>query len=78
MVTLTQQVTLQTTRFLLRPVRKSDLTRIEHYASDIRLAASTPRFPHPLPPGLIEGYIDRAMLRSSTLTHIRGTGVRPE
>jgi RimJ/RimL family protein N-acetyltransferase len=62
MVTLTQQVTLQTTRFLLRPVRKSDLTRIEHYASDIRLAASTPRFPHPLPPGLIEGYIDRAML----------------
>ncbi|MEH6522028.1 GNAT family N-acetyltransferase [Sulfitobacter sp.] len=62
MVTLTQQETLHTTRFSLRPVRMSDLTRIEHYASDIRLANSTPRIPHPLPPGLIAGYIERATL----------------
>lgn len=60
MVALTEQVTLYTTRFSLRPVRLSDLTRIEHYASDVRLASSTPRIPHPLPPGLIAGYIERA------------------
>ncbi|MGB5866088.1 MAG: GNAT family protein [Sulfitobacter sp.] len=57
----TQQPTLETERFSLRPVRMSDLTRITHYASDIRLAASTPRIPHPLPPGVIEGFIERAM-----------------
>ncbi|KEJ88563.1 GNAT family N-acetyltransferase [Sulfitobacter donghicola] len=61
MATLTQQETLNTSRFALRPVRMSDLTRIEHYASDLRLASSTPRIPHPLPPGVIEGYIERAM-----------------
>jgi RimJ/RimL family protein N-acetyltransferase len=52
---------LTTERFTLRPVRMSDLTRIEHYAADIRLANSTSRIPHPLPPGVIEGFITRAM-----------------
>jgi len=56
-----QQITMQTERFSIRPVRVSDLTRIEHYAADIRLAQSTTRLPHPLPPGLIAGYIERAM-----------------
>jgi len=56
-----QQITLQTARFSIRPVRLSDLTRIEHYAADIRLAQSTPRLPHPLPPGAIASFIDRAM-----------------
>lgn len=58
---LTQQKTLLTERFTLRPVQLSDLTRIEFYASDIRLAQHTPRLPHPLPPGLIAGFIERAM-----------------
>jgi len=39
----------------------SDLTRIEHYAADPRLAMSTPRIPHPLPPGVIAGFIERAL-----------------
>ena len=56
-----QQKTLMTERFSLRPVRVSDRTRIEHYASDKRLAMNTPRLPHPLPPGLIAGFIERAM-----------------
>lgn len=55
------QPTLTTDRFVLRPVRRSDLTRIEYYAADIRVAASTVRIPHPLPPGVIEGFIERAM-----------------
>ena len=58
---LMQQKTLQTERFALRPVRMSDLTRIEHYASDSRLALRTPRLPHPLPPGVIAAFIERAM-----------------
>ncbi len=61
MDTVVEQPTLVTDRFVLRPVRRSDLTRIEHYAADIRVAASTVRIPHPLPPGLIEGFIERAM-----------------
>ncbi len=61
MDTAIQQPTLYTDRFALRPVRMSDLTRIEHYAADIRLAAHTTRIPHPLPPGLIAGFIERAM-----------------
>lgn len=59
--TLTPQPILQTERFALRPVRMSDLTRMEHYAADARLAIHTPRLPHPLPPGVIEAYIARAM-----------------
>ncbi|MCX7565478.1 GNAT family protein [Sulfitobacter sp. F26169L] len=61
MATLTQQPTLHTSRFVLRPVRQSDLTRITHYASDSRLAMSTTRIPHPLPPGVIEAFIERAI-----------------
>lgn len=61
MTTLTAQITLKTSRFLLRPVQKSDLGRIEYYAADPRLARNTPRIPHPLPPGLIAGFIERAL-----------------
>lgn len=61
MEVLTQQPTLKTPRFDLRPVRMSDLTLIEHYAADSRLAMVTSRLPHPLPPGLIAGFIERAM-----------------
>lgn len=56
-----QQPTIPTPRFDLRPVRMSDLTLIKHYAADSRLAMRTPRLPHPLPPGLIAGFIERAI-----------------
>jgi RimJ/RimL family protein N-acetyltransferase len=61
MVELAHQPTLQTDRFSLRPVRISDLTRIEHYAADVRLAMNTSRIPHPLPPGVIGAFIERSM-----------------
>jgi RimJ/RimL family protein N-acetyltransferase len=63
MAALLEQTTLFTERFCLRPVRLSDLTRIEHYAADIRLAMNTSRIPHPLPPGVIAAFIERAMAR---------------
>ncbi|QUJ77654.1 GNAT family N-acetyltransferase [Sulfitobacter albidus] len=61
MTTLTAQATLHTPRFILRPVARTDLGRIEHYAADPRLAQNTPRIPHPLPPGLIAAFIERAL-----------------
>lgn len=54
------QVTIQTERFDLRPVRASDRGMIEHYAGDPRVAMRTVTIPHPLPPGVIEAYIARA------------------
>lgn len=61
METSIEQPTLLTDRFALRPVRLSDLALIEHYAADKRLAVQTPRIPHPLPPGVIAAFIDRAL-----------------
>ncbi len=54
------QPVIETERFDLRPVRKSDLGLIELYASDHRVAMNTVSIPHPLPPGVIEAYIARA------------------
>ncbi|UWR23962.1 GNAT family N-acetyltransferase [Sulfitobacter sp. S190] len=56
-----EQPTIVTERFALRPVRPSDLGRIEMYAADKRVAMSTSRIPHPLPPGVIDAFIERAM-----------------
>ncbi len=55
----TQRV-IETERFDLRPLRKSDQGMIEHYASDPRVAMATSSIPHPLPPGVIEAFIARA------------------
>jgi len=54
------QATLHSARFALRPVRMSDLSQIEHYTSDVQLAVRTASIPHPLPPGLIAAFIERA------------------
>ena len=64
--TLTPQAVIETERFDLRPVRRSDLGLIEHYASDPRVATNTISIPHPLPPGVIESYIKRATTEPRT------------
>ncbi len=53
--------TIGTERFQLRPVRKSDLGLLGHYAGDLRVARMTGRIPHPMPPGAMEAYVARAM-----------------
>ncbi|WP_443069095.1 GNAT family N-acetyltransferase [Sulfitobacter sp. HI0023] len=58
---ITTQPEIETERFVLRPVRKSDEGPIEMYAGDPRVAMSTVSIPHPLPPGVIEAFITRAM-----------------
>ena len=58
---ITTQPVIETDRFDLRPLRPSDLGLIEMYASDPRVAMTTPTIPHPLPPGTIDALITRSM-----------------
>ncbi|MCR9125938.1 MAG: GNAT family N-acetyltransferase [Rhodobacteraceae bacterium] len=57
---ITQPV-IETERFDLRPLRKSDMGLIGLYASDERVARMTTSIPHPLPPGSTEAFVARAM-----------------
>ncbi|MDC0737185.1 GNAT family protein [Cognatishimia sp. SS12] len=54
------QMVLETDRFDLRPLRRSDQGLIDLYASDKALARMTASIPHPLPPGATEALINRA------------------
>ena len=58
---IVSQPVIETERFDLRPLRKSDQGLIEHYASDKRVAEMTTSIPHPLPPGMTEAFVARAM-----------------
>ncbi|RLK10585.1 GNAT family N-acetyltransferase [Ruegeria conchae] len=55
------QPVIETERFDLRPLRRSDMGLIEHYAGDERVARMTTRIAHPLPPGAVEAFVTRAM-----------------
>ncbi len=58
---IVQQSAIAADRFVLRPVRKSDVGLLSMYASDRRVAWNTPSIPHPLPPGATEALVERAM-----------------
>ena len=58
---ITTQPVIETDRFVLRPLRKSDMGLIELYASDKRVASMTTSIPHPLPPGTVEALVTRAI-----------------
>lgn len=55
------QPVIETERFDLRPLRRSDAGLIALYTGDKRVAVNTTSIPHPLPPGTAEAYIDRAI-----------------
>ena len=55
------QPVVETPRFDLRPLRRSDMGLIELYGSDRRVARMTTSIPHPLPPGATEAFVTRAM-----------------
>lgn len=59
--TMPLQPVIDTPRFVLRPLRRSDKGLIEFYGGDVRVARMTTSLPHPIPPGLIEDYIARAL-----------------
>ena len=48
---ITNQAVIETDRFDLRPLRKSDQGLIELHGGDERVARNTRSIPHPMPPG---------------------------
>lgn len=58
---IVDQPTIETDRFDLRPLRRSDEGLIELYAGDSRVAHMTTSIPHPIPPGMTEAFVARAM-----------------
>jgi RimJ/RimL family protein N-acetyltransferase len=58
--TVQNQPVVATERFDLRPIRRSDNGLLGMYASDERVARMTTTIPNPLPPGAMEGFVDRA------------------
>ncbi|MEM1076554.1 MAG: GNAT family N-acetyltransferase [Pseudomonadota bacterium] len=58
---ITVQSVVETERFDLRPLRRSDMGLIELYGGDERVARMTTSIPHPLPPGVTEAFVSRAM-----------------
>ncbi|RZV99069.1 MAG: N-acetyltransferase [Rhodobacteraceae bacterium] len=58
---IVNQQVIETERFTLRPMRRSDTGLIGMYASDKRVAWHTTTIPHPLPPGTTEAFVERAM-----------------
>ena len=73
--TVPQQAVIEMDRFDLRPLRKSDTGLIEHNSAGLRVARNTRSIPHPLPPGAIDAFVDRALdeERSEDLWAIDGT-----
>ena len=63
---ITVQPVVESERFDLRPLRKSDMGLIELYASDDRVARMTTSIPHPLPPGATEAFVARALSTTRT------------
>ncbi|WP_298838548.1 GNAT family N-acetyltransferase [uncultured Roseobacter sp.] len=55
------QAVIETERFDLRPLRRSDMGLIELYGGDERVARMTTSIPHPVPPGMTEAFVTRAM-----------------
>ena len=58
---ITQQPSVATPRFDLRPLRLSDAGLIEFYRRDERVARQTTSIPHPLPPGATQAFVNRCM-----------------
>ena len=54
------QSVIEAQRFALRPVRASDAGLMQLYVADERVARNTSRIPHPLPPGAVEAFLERA------------------
>lgn len=69
-----QQV-IETSRFVLRPLRESDSGLIALYTGDERVARMTSSIPHPMPPGAVEAFVARAQAtkREEDIWAIDGT-----
>ena len=61
MTKIVQQPVVESERFVLRPLRRADQGMIDLFGGDARVARMTTSLPHPLPPGLSEALVSRAM-----------------
>lgn len=52
-------------RFVLRPLRRTDVTLFEAHAGDKRVAEATQAIPHPLPPEAAEKFVAKAIAGGS-------------
>ncbi len=59
--TIITQPVVDTERMVLRPIRKSDAGTLSLFGADERVARMTRTIPHPLPPGAVETFIERAL-----------------
>lgn len=57
---IVNQPVIETERFVLRPLRRSDQGLIEMHTADRELARMTTSIAHPIPPGATEAFINRA------------------
>ncbi len=55
------QPSIEAGRFLLRPLRRSDVGLVAHHTAERRLAEGTRSIPHPLPQGAAEAFVARAL-----------------
>ena len=58
---ITDQPLIQATRFVLRPLRRSDAGAVGLHMGDERVARATTNIAHPLPPGATEALVARAL-----------------
>lgn len=63
---ITNQPVIETDRFMLRALRKSDVGLLAMHTGDERVARGTRTIPHPLPPGATEAFIARAQGQERT------------
>lgn len=63
---ITDQPVIETARFTLRPLRRSDAGLLSMYAGDERVARFTTDLPHPLPPGAAEALIATSLSPNRT------------
>ncbi len=55
------QAFVESERFDLRPLRRADMGLIELYGGDKRVARMTTSIPHPIPPGMVDAFVSRAL-----------------
>lgn len=63
--TIADQASIEASRFVLRAPRRADIGLLEMFAGDRRVACRTRSIPHPLPPGVVDGFVARAMAPAS-------------
>jgi len=66
-IEIPEKTVFKTRRFNIRPLSLSDVTKVEMYVRDIRLARSSGTIPHPLTPDFVKDFIEKSMSDETSL-----------